>query len=87
MQTRQDVHINLRNVLRQAQRRLSNGIALDLYYREAVQGRNQGGLIALRQPLSSNQYHKVGPISGFHTVDQNFNTLAPMLENAPILTV
>jgi len=87
MKNRRDVHIALRNVIRQATRRLAKGTKLSLYYREAVQGQNHGALLALRKPLSNTQYHRVAEISGFKTVDQNFNTLWPMLENVPILTV
>jgi hypothetical protein len=86
METRQDVHKALRLVIQQAQRRLTQGIKLSLYYRESTE-HNDGGLIALSKPLTNKQYHLVSEISGFKTVDQNFNTLAPMLESAPILNV
>lgn len=93
MKNRKDVHTALRKVITTAQSRLAKGIKLDLCYWVPKNG-NGGGLIALRQPLpiagqplSIAGYHKVGPICGFHTIDQNFATLAPLLENAPILTV
>ena len=56
MKTRKDVHEALRLVIKQSQRRLAQGIKLSLYYREATD-HNDGGLIGLSSPLSSDQYH------------------------------
>ena len=57
-----------------------------VYYIESTQQHNGGFLICQDQPVNPDyKLAKNSNVSGFKTVDQNFNRLLPVIKTLPIL--